>query len=622
MSDIFFAAGLRCNIEGVAKHLCWTQQSKAWLGKLDGLIWVATRIDSPVLWAPAYDAQSGIRAILGGRIAPEEADWKAAEGLPYEGGLASRLVIDRWLKGGTRAIEAMNGSAQIIIIDERQCKLHVWTDRVGFYPAFAWTADGAFLFCSHPDVAADALERTGHSLKFDALTMAEFLRTGTSVHPHTYWQGIRQLDAATHFELDFGSKPRVLASSVYWQPAYLRGEPYLTDRREIVDKLSVALKSAVQRRTLPRLGKVAVLLSAGADSRTALFGACDPAGVTCYSVYDEPNAELTGAKQLANAAGARHIEFPRSKDYYLDQGPDAVRLSGGMWSIDSAHFGGLTSRIRSHGCDVVLTGCYADYLLKGLSYNRRNKSVLGKFLPLYDFAESRSEWYQPFSEIAGQWQARVERRTEERYLPFDGDDRSRSRLEYLRLAPMMREADVSGRLILRRTCGHDYIFADHDVLDMVFAIAPREKLNGIAFGMAVERITGNRAAHVKNNNYNARVGASEIERVSAFVLASLKRKITGQGGGQPYEKDPASVATVGSWPYFPRVIKMSERARAWRASLPEDQEEFLFDVLGEERRKWSVEDWADRESSLFLRVYTASLWLSQNGHALSRIATA
>lgn len=620
MSDLLISAGVKLDTQTLAARLNWTPQTKIWSSAVDTLNWIVTRVDAPKLWAPAYDPQSGVRALIGGRIAPDEAEWKVAEGLPYEGGLACRILIERWLQGGKQAVQALNGGALIVVIDERKRTLHVWTDRMGFYPAFAWTG-GGFLLCSHPDVAADALEAAGHPLKFDAVTMAEFLRTGTATHPHTYWRGIRHMDSATHSEFDFGVSQRLRASTVYWQPAYMRGEPYLTDRREIVDRLATALKTAVRRRTLPRLGKVGVLLSAGADSRTALFGACEPSAVTCYSVYDEPNAELRGARNLAHAAGAEHKTFRRSKDYYIEQAPEAVRVSGGMWSVDSAHFGGFCSAFAQDEIGVLLTGCYADYLLKGLSYNRAQRKLAGRYVPLYELSTYSHEWYQPFARVEVRWQQATEARLNIRYASADLSILSQSRMEYLRLAPMMREADVSGRLILRRKSGHDFIMADHDVLDMVCSITPQEKVSGIAFGMAVEKVTGSRANHVLNNNYSARVGASEWQRVSSFVKASVLRKIRRQGGGQPYERDPYSVATVGSWPYFPRVINLSERLRAWRSELPAEQDDLLFGMLGPERRAWSIDDWANRDAMLFLRLYTASLWLSQTSRALARVET-
>jgi asparagine synthase (glutamine-hydrolysing) len=621
MSDIFVAAGLKCEAAEIARQLSWTPQTKAWSHAAEELIWVVARVDDPILWAPAHDRQSGVWALLGGRITLDEAEWKAAEALPYAGGLACKLIIDRWLKGGASAIESLNGGAQITLINERERTLHVWTDRMGFYPAFAWT-DGGFVLSSHPDVAAKALERAGHPLKFDALTMAEFLRTGTSVHPHTYWHGIRHLDAATHFVFDYGTSPRVRTSSIYWQPAYLRGQPYLTERREIVDKLAMALTSAVRRRTLPRLGKIGVLLSAGADSRTALFGACDPSAVTCYTFYDEKNAEFCSAELLAAAARAEHIGYQRHRDYYIEHAAKTVRITGGMWSVDSGHYAGLLDQLSGDRHGVVMTGCYTDYLLKGLSYNRRHRQLLGRSLPVYVLTQQAPEFYQPFSKLESTWSARVDKRLQDRYARLSrGSTHPASVAEYLRLSPIVREADAAGRLLLCRTTPLDLFTADNDVVEMASSMHPEEKVSGIAFGMAVEKVTGPRAHHVLNNNYNARVGASEWQRVASFVKASALRKIRRQGGGQPYERNPNSVATVGSWPYFPRVIKLSERLRAWRREMPKEQQELLFGMLGAERQSWSIIDWGDRDASLFLRLYTASLWLAQNSHALTRIAT-
>lgn len=619
MSDIFIAAGPRCDPIVIDSSLSWTPQTKAWKQASPDLTWVVTRVDNPLLWSPAYDLQSRTRALIGGRIAPDEGEWKAAEALPYQGGLACRIVIDRWLNGGAAAVERLNGGAQIVVIDETKRELHAWTDRMGFYPAFAWTGDG-FLLCSHPDVAASALEAAGRPCEFDPVTMAEFLRTGTATHPHTYWHGIRHMDAGTRFRFTYGDTPRLVESATYWRPAYLEGKPYLTNRREIVDRLATALKSAVQRRTLPRLGKVGVLLSAGADSRTALFGACDPPSVTTLTFYDEENAELEGARQLAAAAGAKHVLHQRARDYYFEHAPSAVEIAGGMWSVDSSHYGGVLPLLSGAHFGSVITGCYTDYLLKGLAYNRKQRLIGGRYVPLYELDRVAPEFYQPFATMTTAWTARAERRLARSYDGLDGDNpRSASLAEGLRLRPIVREADAAGRLLLRHTTAFDLFTADNEVVELATSIHPKEKVSGIAFGMAVERITGDRAIHVKNNNYNARVGASEWERVAAFTLASLKRKITGQGGGQPYAHNPNSVATVGSWPNYSRVIQLSSQAIEWRASLPADQAEFLFDLLGEEYRGWSIDRWSNNPSLLF-RTYTASLWLSQQSKALGRMS--
>ncbi len=621
MSDIFIAAGIRVDRQEVAEQLRWTAHTQAWHGEVGSLTWLVTRVDDPVLWSPAWDPISRTWVLVAGRFAFEESEWQQAERLPYQGGLAARLILNRWLSGDARVIEQLNGAGLAVIIDERSGVLHLWTDRMGFYPAYLWTGSG-FVVSSHPDVAANVLEKTGHPCNFDAITMAEFLRTGTATQPHTYWRGIEQLDAGTRYRFSWKGEHRLKESSQYWRPAYF-DEPYLEDRGEIVDQLTDALRSAVRKRTLPRLGRVALLLSAGADSRAVLFGASDPSKVTCFTFFDEPNQELRSAQALAAAAGATHIAYQRSKDYYFEHAEAAVRISGGMWSLESAHHTGLLPQLSASSFDTVLTGCYADYLLKGIVYNRRPRTLYNRALPIYEFSSFEYRWHHPYCSLPPNWNDQVDFRLKTRLSAgMLGNVDRRSEIEYLRLAPIIREPDASGRLWLRRCTGLDVFMSDSHVLSLFGKMSPKEKLNGVPFGMAVSRIVGDAGRKILNNNYSAPVGASELQRVVAFVRASLMRKVTGQGGGQPYEHDSTSVATVGSWPYLPRVIKMSERVRDWYASQSAEQRDFLFDILGAERKKWSIDDWAEHDPTLFMRLYTSSLWLEQQPQALSRIEMA
>ncbi|MEM9028957.1 MAG: asparagine synthase-related protein [Pseudomonadota bacterium] len=619
MSDLYVSAGLDVNPTDVCAGLRWLPSTNAWAGDCGGLTWVAARVDNPTLWSPARDPASQTQAIVAGRFAFDESEWASAERLPYQGGLAARLLLDRWLQGGAQAVQQLNGAGVAVIMDERARELHVWTDRMGFYPLFAWQGTG-FLVCSHPDIAANALATAGRPCAFDAVTMAEFMQTGTATQPHSYWRGIDQCEAGTYYHFSWGDEARLKNQTIYWRPAYF-DEPYLEDRRKIVDQLEAALSGAVAKRTLSRLGHTVVLLSAGADSRAVLFGARNPSELTCLTLYDDPNEELFGAQNLAAAANAAHIKIRRDPDYYIDHAAQAVRLSGGMWSIESAHYGGLIDYFREAQVDSVLTGCYADYLLKGLAYNRQAKRILGRDIPLYELTDFDYEFYLPFAQIEPEWSAKVQERLEARFAPVNSAGiRTCSVAEYLRLSPIAREGDAAGRLTLRRMSGHDFFLADSEVLELFGRMAPGEKLNGIPFGMAVANIVGKRGSKVPNNNYGATVGASETQRVGEFIAASLRRKVLRKGSGHPFERNPSSVATAGSWPYMPRIIKLSDQLRDWCRSQPADQREFISGVIGSERLGWSVDDWAVRDATLFVRYYSASLWLSQNPVALRRVA--
>lgn len=78
-------------------------------GQNFGLTWIVTRVVLPDLWSPSWDLASRPRVLVAGGFAFDEVEWLEAERLPYEGGLAAKLVLGRWLKGGTHAVEPLNG---------------------------------------------------------------------------------------------------------------------------------------------------------------------------------------------------------------------------------------------------------------------------------------------------------------------------------------------------------------------------------------------------------------------------------------------------------------------------------------------------------------------------------
>jgi hypothetical protein len=135
---------------------------------------------------------------------------------------------------------------------------------------------------------------------------------------------------------------------------------------------------------------------------------------------------------------------------------------------------------------------------------------------------------------------------------------------------------------------------------------------GLKAGVARRKVSPKDSRGVEHLAFGGMTGGDrqESRRVAAFILSSLQRRLSGNGA-QPFERDAKSVATYGSWPYFPRVIEQSNQLRDWRACLPNDQSELLFIIVGEERREWTVSEWARRDWVLLLRLFTASLWLSQ-----------
>ncbi|PYL10298.1 MAG: hypothetical protein DME34_00805, partial [Verrucomicrobia bacterium] len=396
---------------------------------------------------------------------------------------------------------------------------------MGAFSIYQATGD-SFALCSHPDVLADALVQKGENNEIDLDTLAEFFACGCSVQPFTYYKSIQQLDAATHYKWRLGPAISLQEKTVFWKPLYLDTAP-AKDAETLAEALADAIGKAVRRRTQERLGRPVILLSGGADSRAALFGASDPTAVTCFTLYDEPNLELRTAQALAAAAGAEHHALQRDPDYYGANAEEAVRISGGFWSLMDAHYTGAAGQIRAVNPGTVLTGCYADYMFKGLLLNRRYRTLLGRNLPLHDLSDFSFDFYQPHFRLRDKWQARVQERLDARFPSALREPYSENCLamEDLRLRPVSREPDASGRLFLWRTLPWDHLLSDTDVISVYGQIPAALKINGEVFGKAVGRVIGIAGRRIFNNNYGTPVDASEAARSFWFLIAVLRRKV-------------------------------------------------------------------------------------------------
>src|ERR1043165_1962141 len=111
MSDFFLSAGVEVDRSLVERELRFTECTNVESGAVAGLTWVVSRVDDFGLWGPAWDQESQTRVLVGGRVALEEPDWSAAERLPYQGGLAGRHLLSKWLTRGPAGGGGEHGAA-------------------------------------------------------------------------------------------------------------------------------------------------------------------------------------------------------------------------------------------------------------------------------------------------------------------------------------------------------------------------------------------------------------------------------------------------------------------------------------------------------------------------------
>jgi len=612
MSSVFLTSHSGVTLADITQQLKFVDVSRAEVLAWEKLSGVITRVDDFKLWGPARDAQSGVCVALAGRVALDRRSWREAERLPFEGGLACRAILYEWLNNAEGIAPWLNGAFCVLIFDPRKRQLHVFTDRMGMHPIY--TADQPDIWlCSHPDVLADGLYGVGSPPELDIDTVVEFLATGSSVQPFTYYKAIKQLEPGSHYVWNLAAPDASPAHKVYWEPGYLSLTPRGSSEQH-AELLAEAFDTSIKKRTYDFLGRTGVFLSGGADSRAMLFGAEIPQAVQCMTFFDESNPELETSRLLAAAAGAPHQAWQRDFDYYGRTAKEIVRISGGIWSFMDGHYLGFLDRVQSLNLGVVLTGCYADYMFKGLAFNRRHRKLLGRNLPLKDLSPFAYEFYQPHIQLSRRWQNRVTRRLAERFEGCRQGEQPDNPLavEERRLRPLSREPDSSGRAILWRTMPFDWVFGDNDVLNVYGCLSVEDKLNGIVFEKAVARVVGDAGAGIINNNYRTFLGVTERRRKWQFLRGVALRKFQKIVSSKQQNN---GLATTGSWPNWSYYIAKSSVIASLWANPSKEEIDFFVDVLDANPWEQSLAEWG-QQPLFFMRILTVRLWVEQRGFIL------
>jgi asparagine synthase (glutamine-hydrolysing) len=328
---------------------------------------VITQTGAPALWAP-YCGDGGSLVAVAGRAVFDETEWDEAHATPGNGGLAAKIIAGQLQEHGAAALARVNGNCAVVGVEAARQRLHLVTDCCGVFPAFEVEAPEGWLYCSHPDVLADTANER-HRL--DESSLAEFVLSGTVTPPYSYYQRIRAADSATIFTFDVsGDRPKQPEKRRYFEFSY-RGDSSVQEE-DLANQLGAALRRAVQRRTLPRLGRSAIALSGGLDSRVILASSLDAEETFSFSCFDQPNRELKTAAAIAQSLAVPFLPLRRGPDYYAEHAERGVRISGGMGSLANNHFLGVMPRLKDEGMQNLLTGCYCDYLFKALPLNRRS----------------------------------------------------------------------------------------------------------------------------------------------------------------------------------------------------------------------------------------------------------
>jgi asparagine synthase (glutamine-hydrolysing) len=588
----------------------------------DAFSLLLTRPDGFHLWGP-FSGRAGdgeVLVALAGRTFFGQQEWDEASRMDGDGGLACKLLFQTYVRGGVDAVAArLNGNAVAFIHDARDASFHLITDRCGMFLAYAGDlSSGPLVFSSHPDALASAL---GESQNWDLSSLAEFLMTSRLSFPFTYYRKISALELGSIYSIGLrGSVPSCRPPRRYFSFDF-QIDPAVTED-ELAQHLATAFRNSVKRRTLPLFGRTAVALSGGLDSRAILSASGGGNHVFAFTLFDEENTEFKTAQAVAQACGAEMVPVRREFDYYGRSADLGVRISGGTGSISCNHFLGVRSFLRQIGTQNLLTGCYCDYLLKGLDYN----TTEAKVTRVQSLAPFQFDFYDGYSPIETGYRDRVLRRLATIFPETPG----RPLLENTwldvgrrRSFPLAYEQDLAQRTIPQRVLPWSLPVIDNDILAVYLRIPPRFKLNASIFRKMVRLICPPEVAAIQNSNTGARADASWAGSFISEHLSSLRNRVR--------EKLRPGLATRGSWPNWQYYIHHSPVIRDLWMDKGGRAAEIFSGLLGWDPFSRPLHSFHGADTWLFVRLFTQKLWLDnlvrppcglEAGAALTSPATA
>ncbi|NNC88665.1 MAG: hypothetical protein HKN82_09435 [Akkermansiaceae bacterium] len=548
----------------------------------------------PDLWSPAVHGREGHRVVTGlaGRVAFEEIQWREAlADRRKDGGAACRIVAEQFRQRGMAALEELNGNFAAIVFDEAAGSCHLVTDRAGVLLCYAnRKCPGGSVMSSHPDLLATA---TGIRDDLDEDSLKAFIVTGGVPFPGSYYRPIRALPWATAYRFSFGNgRWTEDAPHRYFEPTP-RFDPAVRDG-DLAEELADALHHATRLRSLPVLGTTAVGASGGMDSRAILSFLADAKSAVAFTLVDEPNLESRIAGKVAEAAGVRHTLVRRSFDYYGEAAEEGARIGAGTGCLASNHFLGLRDWFAKEGVDNFLTGCYCDYLFKGLALNTHES----RWLRRQQVTTPAPEFYRPRFPRAVRRDSR-DRPGETRPGAGTWSEDELFAIECERVFPLAGEGDCAQRMVSQRIFPWYAVMADTGLLSVFERIRPSAKLNGGIFREMLRVACDARMLRIPTSNNGAPVTAGPLVTATHRYRSALLNRWNSRRG----------MVSRGSWPNWEHYLRTSKLVRDQWEQTDREAAGILEALVAPGIVQRPVSAFHGREVELFQRLWTLKLWL-------------
>jgi hypothetical protein len=433
------------------------------------------------------------------------------------------------------------------------------TDPQGFYAVYdATSPDGSRrVLGTVPEMVA---ETAGRHADYDLVSLAEILVRGVATFPYTSRNGMVELAPGSRHRF----RPPLAGGAAERQTATLwlpfepdRWLPLAAARNELIAALRYAGEDITRGSN-----RVAVTLSGGVDSRTAL--ACVPRErlLLAATFADHENNETRVARAVARTAGVRHHLAWRSPEFYAQLAERETNLLGIERGFINSHGFALSDSPPAEQPDLLVCGERSDTLLKGLYTAFTPSSLFGGLRHPVHFARtsSRPSFARQGihatlvdildSRIRQEMESRVNRR-----LADIAEIRPRSAKEWFCFYPQSRAEQINYSAANARLFPSSLLFGHVRVAAVACSANPLQKALGYIATPAFAAVMGS-LADVDNANTGVSPNAGPLSVLYRLGLSSMKRRF-GRRHRSMAEASPIPWYTNDSWIDFSQLQQQS-----------------------------------------------------------------
>lgn len=463
-------------------------------------------------WDSYFDNENKIHFMILGRPVIDIFNWEKFD--KFENNFITKFLIKKYLDLEINDFcNQLNGAFSILIIDYKLNKILVITDKLGIYPIYTYGIENLYSFQFSSNFKT-LLENIENKINVDLVSIAEFLKKGFIYHPNTFYEEIKTLDNGSYCVLDFNKKK--IIKKKYFEIT----ENPIDNFDYLVDELSKALIKSIKRRTLKYFGKKVVFLSGGSDSRMILANSADNE-TDAITLYNQENHEIKITKDIAKVLNVKHKLIKRENNYYLESFDSSIESNSGRSLPIDDHFLNLKNNKQIKNYDSILTGCYADWLFKGIALDRKQLSFffIGK-LPLFKLKSFDYNFFSKRTLLKEKYEMMIKDREDRIFF----NKTSHFCNESCRIFPLFQEETSATRMTLQQFFPWDSVFSDNDIIKIYQQIPIKYKINSQVYDKAVSLVL-NEVKNIPHANKKHKIGLNKYYGAIFYVASMIKNKI-------------------------------------------------------------------------------------------------